>query len=175
MATATITPDQDVVLAEIFIAAPPERVFRAITNVDEMLCWWGQSATYRVTECKADLRPGGKWSSVGVRSDGTTFRVEGEYLEVDPPRLVVYTWIASWSGTLQTTVRFELISQPVHNLRSRGPQKIGTGTLVKIHHSGFAGHAKAADDHRQGWIRVLGWMQAFVEKGETVDTRAQTI
>jgi uncharacterized protein YndB with AHSA1/START domain len=32
MATASITPDQDAVTAEIFVAAPPERVFQAITD-----------------------------------------------------------------------------------------------------------------------------------------------
>src|SRR5512133_2377043 len=32
MATVGITPDQDAVTAEIFIAAPPERVFQAITD-----------------------------------------------------------------------------------------------------------------------------------------------
>jgi hypothetical protein len=58
-------------------------------------------------------------------------------------------------------------------LQHRGPQKVGTGTLVKIHHSGFAGHPDAAKGHSQGWTRVLGWMQAFVETGETVDTRKQ--
>jgi uncharacterized protein YndB with AHSA1/START domain len=171
MATATISPDQDVVQAEIFIAAPPERVFHAITDPSQMPKWWGQSTTYRLTECKADLRPGGLWSSVGIRPDGSTFRVEGEYLEVDPPRRLVHTWVASWSGTLKTKVRWELAPQSVHGLQSRGPQRVGTGTLVKIHHSGFAGEAKAADDHRQGWIRVLGWMQAFVEKGETIENR----
>ena len=30
MATATITPDQNAVIAEVFIAAPPARVFQAI-------------------------------------------------------------------------------------------------------------------------------------------------
>jgi uncharacterized protein YndB with AHSA1/START domain len=29
MATVAVTPDQDVVVAEIFIAAPPARVFEA--------------------------------------------------------------------------------------------------------------------------------------------------
>lgn len=32
MATATISPDQNAVLAEIFIAAPPSRVFQAISD-----------------------------------------------------------------------------------------------------------------------------------------------
>jgi hypothetical protein len=42
---------------------------------------------------------------------------------------------------------------------------------VKIKHSGFAGNIAAAQSHSQGWIRVLSWMQAFVEKGVTVETR----
>jgi len=92
MATVAITPDQDVVTAEIFIAAPPARVFEAITDPNQMPKWWGQKDIYRITEWKADLRPGGKWSSVGVSVDGTSFRVEGEYLEVHPPRLLVHTW-----------------------------------------------------------------------------------
>jgi|GEM_PF-1591048 uncharacterized protein YndB with AHSA1/START domain len=42
MATISISPDQDTVLAEIHIAAPPERVFQAITDPRQMLLWWGQ-------------------------------------------------------------------------------------------------------------------------------------
>ena len=57
MATATITPDQDTVLAEIFIAAPPERVFEAITDPSQLAKWWGASGLYRLTETAADLRP----------------------------------------------------------------------------------------------------------------------
>jgi uncharacterized protein YndB with AHSA1/START domain len=168
MATATITPDQDVIRAEIFIAAPPERVFQALTDPNQMPKWWGQPDMYRITECKAELRPGGKWSSVGVGADGSSFRIDGEYL----PRLLVYTWISSFAGQLKTTVRWELEPREVHGLQHRGPQKMGTGTMVRLHHSGFAGHPDALKGHHQGWIRVLGWMQAFVEKGETADTRS---
>src|SRR5882724_5801004 len=107
MATSAVTPDQDAVIAEVFIAAPPERVFRAITDPNQMPLWWGQQGMYRVTEWKGDLRPGGKWSSVGVSGDGTSFTVDGEYLEIDPPRLLVHTWIASWRGSIKTVVRWE--------------------------------------------------------------------
>jgi hypothetical protein len=48
---------------------------------------------------------------------------------------------------------------------------MGTGTMVKLRHTGFAGEPKAALGHSEGWKRVLDWMQAFVEKGETVDSR----
>jgi uncharacterized protein YndB with AHSA1/START domain len=170
MATVAITPDQDTIEAEIFVAAPPERVFQALTDPNQMPRWWGQRGMYRVTEWKNDLRPGGKWSSVGVGADGTSFRIDGEYLEIDPPRRLVHTWISSHSGPLQTVVRWELEPREVHSLQ-RGPSRVGTGTMVKLWHQGFAGNPKAAADHGNGWKRVLGWMQAFVEGDETVDTR----
>ena len=97
--------------------------------------------------------------------------MEGEYLEIDPPRLLVHTWIASYSPALKTVVRWELEARGVHNLHHTGPKKAGTGTFVKIRHDGFAGNIAQAKGHGDGWIRVLGWMQAFVEQGKTIDTR----
>jgi len=171
MATATITPDQNAVIAEIFIAAPPARVFEAITDPEQTARWWGQSDLYRITEWKGDVRPGGKWSSVGVGADGTAFRVEGEYLEVDPPRLLVHTWIGSYGGSLKTIVRWELEPTDIHGLHPGGPRKAGTGTLVRVSQEGFAGAPAAASGHAEGWKRVLGWLHGFVEEGATVDTR----
>src|SRR5678816_4341717 len=50
MATVAITPDQDAVVAEIFVAAPPSRVFEAITDPKQVPQWWGQQGMYRITE-----------------------------------------------------------------------------------------------------------------------------
>ena len=174
MATTSITPDQDAVLGKIFIAAPPARVFEAITDPTQMPKWWGQGGLYRVTESKIDLRPGGKWSSVGVGADGKSFRVEGEYVEIDPPRLLVHTWLPSFSHPLKTVVRWELEPHTVHSLHPGGPRKTGNGTLVKLRHEGFAGAPAAAKDHSEGWKRVFGWLQAYVENGETIDTRGRS-
>ena len=172
MATLIITPDQDAIVGELFIAAPPERVFQAITDPNQMPLWWGQPNMYRVTECTADLRPGGRWSSTGVGVDGKSFVVAGEYIEIDPPRLIVLTWEPSFAAhPIKTVLRWELEPHTVHGLQHKGPQKVGTGTLVKIHHSGFAGHPETCKNHTQGWTMVLGWMQAFAEQGETIDTR----
>lgn len=171
MATASVTPDQNTVLAEIFIAAPPERVFQAITDPAQMSQWWGQNQLYRITEGSADVRVGGRWSSSGVGKDGTKFSVEGEYLEIDPPRRLVHTWLPSYRAGLKTVVYWELEPQPVHGLHSTGPRKAGTGTMLKLRHEGFATDVKAAADHGEGWKRVLGWLTAYVERGETVDSR----
>jgi uncharacterized protein YndB with AHSA1/START domain len=172
MATATITPDQDTVIAEIFIAAPPERVFQAITDPAQLSQWWGQSNVYRIVERSADLRVGGKWSSAGVGADGTKFTVEGEYLEIDPPRRLVHTWIPSYRGGLKTVVSWDLEPQAVHGLHPSGPRKAGTGTRVRLRHEGFAGDAKSAAEHGEGWKRVFDWLAAYLERGETVDTRS---
>jgi uncharacterized protein YndB with AHSA1/START domain len=158
MATIAITPDQDTILGEIFIAAPPSRVFQALTDPQQMPQWWGQKEMYRVTKFEADVRAGGKWRSSGVSAKGEKFEVGGEYLEVDPPRRLVQTWNADWSHPLTTRLCWEL-------------QEQNSGTLVKITHSGFAGHAAAAQDHASGWRRVLSWLEAYVGQGQTIETR----
>jgi uncharacterized protein YndB with AHSA1/START domain len=159
MATSKVSPDQDSIHVEVHIAAPPERVFQAVTDPRQLMQWWGQRGLYHHLDWKGDIRPGGQWRSDWVSDiNGAPYHVSGEYVEVDPPRLVSYTWVASWSGPLKTLVRWEL--EPVDG-----------GTLVHVRHSGFAGAAEAAQNHYQGWQRVIAWMQAFVEKGETVETR----
>ena len=171
MATAQITPDNDTVVVEVFVAAPPARVFEAISDPKQTAQWWGQKGLYRVTESHSDVRLGGKWSTSGVGDDGTKFMVQGEYLEVDPPRLLVHTWNPSYKSLPETVVRWELEPHPMHGLQAHGPQRVGTGTLVRIRHSGFAGNVEQCKGHGDGWARVLGWMRAFVEEGTTVETR----
>jgi uncharacterized protein YndB with AHSA1/START domain len=159
MATIAITPDQDAVALEILISAPPERVFQALTDPRQLLQWWGQQGMYHGTKWTTDVRPGGQWRSEGVNeTDGSPFHVGGEYLEVDPPRTLVYTWIASWTGSLKTVVRWTL-------------EPCAEGTRVQLRHDGFAKQPGAVRDHALGWQRVTGWMKEFVEKGTTVADR----
>jgi uncharacterized protein YndB with AHSA1/START domain len=171
MATATLTTDNDVVMAEIFIAAPPARVFEAITDLKQRAQWWGMKGLFRVTDSSCDLRPGGKWYEVGTTDDGRNFRLEGEYLEIDPPRLLVHTRTADFVGDFNTIVRWELEPHEVHGLHDSGTHRIGTGTMVRVRHSGFAGHLEQAKSHQNGWGPSLGWLKDFVEKGETFEMR----
>ncbi len=153
----SVISDPDTIVSEIRIAAPPVRVFQALVDPAQVPQWWGQTGIYRCMEFHADLRVGGTWRSAGVGPDGGTFEVTGEYLTVDPPRLLIYTWVASWTGAVQTTVRWELT--PTQE-----------GTLLRIRHSGLAAHPELAQSYR-GWPRMLRWLQAFLERGETVASR----
>jgi uncharacterized protein YndB with AHSA1/START domain len=155
MATSKVTPDADEIVSEIHIAAPPERVFQALIDPAQVLQWWGQQGVYRCTKFHADLRVGGEWRTEGIGQDGHRFAATGEYLEVDRPRLLVYSWVASWTGDVKTTVRWEL-------------EPANPGTLVRIRHSGLAAHPEVAQSYK-GWPRMLGWLRDFLDSGETVD------
>ena len=157
MATSKTTPNTDEIVSEISISAPSEAVFQAITDPAQVVRWWGQTGIYRCTEFQSDLRVGGKWRSAGAAPEGRSFEAKGEYLQIDPPRLLVHTWTASWTGELQTVVRWEL-------------EATKQGTLVRIRHAGLAAHPELAQSY-SGWPRMLGWLQALLERGETVDDR----
>ena len=160
MVTTSIVNNGDAIVSEIYIAAPPERVFQALVDPELVVKWWGgqgAAQSFRCTDFRCDVRAGGKWRSAGVDGQGRPFAATGEYVEVDPPRLLVQTWLASWTAQVKTTVRWELLPA-------------GTGTRVRHQHSGLAVDSEVAKSFR-GWGAILGWLQAFVEKGETVEDR----
>jgi len=142
--------DGGVIKAEIDLAVPPERVFRSLTDANELASWWGADEMYRTKDWAIDLRPGGKWSTRTVAADGSESTVDGEYIEVDPPRRLVFTWRPSWDDYAVTTIEYEL-------------QPIASGTRLLVTHSGFGDRATAAAGTGEGWKRVLEWLGEFVE------------
>ncbi len=135
------------VLAVVEIDVPPERVFRALTDPDELIQWWGSPDTYQLTEATSDLRVGGKWRTDGRGATGP-FSVTGEYLEIDPPRKLVQTWRPSWDGDNPTTIHYLL-------------DAIESGTRVTVRHEGFGDRTASCDSHSRGWERVLDWLARF--------------
>ena len=88
MANKAVVPEQDTVVIEIEIAAPPERVFQALTDVKQLEQWW-RSPICETTSWKMDPRPGGKWgfeTTPGSQSvNGVNeYKCRGEILEYMP-------------------------------------------------------------------------------------------
>lgn len=54
-----ITTD-DAVIAEIEIAAPPERVFKALTDEKQLFTWWGCEPPVDLSQFTMDARKGGR-------------------------------------------------------------------------------------------------------------------
>jgi uncharacterized protein YndB with AHSA1/START domain len=152
-----ITPDNDAVVGEIHIAAPAERIFKALTDEKQLIRWF-TDASCPVKFWKMDARPGGSYQFVTekgtiVVNNISEFECHGEILELDPPRLLVYTWIANWheDKSRATVVRWELTPD-------------GAGTRVKVTHSGLAQEAVARKDYAGGWLGALDALKQFSEK-----------
>ncbi len=138
-----------VVLATVEIEAPPERVFRALTDPNEVVAWWGSAETYRTEEWSADVRVGGRWQGRGRSADGKPYSVGGEFVEVDPPRRLVQTWNYDWEGGQSTVLAYKL-------------EPIDGGTRLTVRHTGFGDRRESCRSHGDGWEMVLGWLKAYV-------------
>jgi uncharacterized protein YndB with AHSA1/START domain len=123
---------------EIEIAAAPETVWEFLVDPDKARRWWGTSVF-------VDLRPEGRYRV--ELSRGRT--VVGEFVELDPPRRLVYSfgWEAG-SGDLaslvppgSSTVEIELIPR-------------AGGTTLRIVHRDLP-DAESLGSHGGGWDHYL--------------------
>src|SRR5260370_17370637 len=73
--------DDDVVEVSLYIAAQPETVFPYFTDPGRYIQWMGSDATLQPV-------PGGAYHV--YMQDGV--EAVGEFVEIDPPRRVVFTW-----------------------------------------------------------------------------------
>src|SRR5437667_238188 len=92
------TSTGDTIVQEVTIKAPAERIFKALTNPQERVRWWGAEGRFQVTYMESDLRPGGKWMMRGIGIGGKPFIVSGGYSEIDRPRLLAFTWLPDWQA-----------------------------------------------------------------------------
>jgi uncharacterized protein YndB with AHSA1/START domain len=118
---------------EVTIAARPDTVWKLLVDPAEQSRWWG-------TPLDFDARPGGP------------FRVEvvpghiarGEFVEVDAPRRLVYTW--GWEGDGSV--------QPGSSTIEIGLAEAGDGTKLTFVHSGLPS-GEACASHAHGWDNYL--------------------
>ena len=118
---------------EIWIDATPEKVFPYLVEPELLTKWIGD-------ESWNDPRPGGlfrlKFDSENV--------VRGEFVEVDPPRRVVYSWGSEQRESLpagSTMVAFDL--EPENG-----------GTRVHLRHSDLPTENEV-EQHTKGWDYFL--------------------
>jgi uncharacterized protein YndB with AHSA1/START domain len=128
------------------IRASPERLFAAWTEAERLVSWWGP-ANVACPAAEIDLRVGGRYRIANTMPDGSTLWIAGEFLQIERPRLLVYSWRLEPEDTAteRVTVRFE----------SRGD-----ATDVIVSHEHIA-DATTRDQHRLGWEGCLDGLQAY--------------
>ncbi len=156
MPAVTVTPDLDAVMAEVDIAAPPSRVFKALTDAGELMQWFSGDESCPAKHWEMDAREGGSYSYAtkqgGAVNGVRELKCYGEILEFDPPHRLAYTWVGNWhvDKLRKTVVRWELTPT-------------ATGTHVKVTHSGLAQEQAAREGYRGGWPGVITNLKRFVE------------
>jgi uncharacterized protein YndB with AHSA1/START domain len=118
------------IVHEVTYPHPPERVWRALVDAEEMASWLMPNDDFvpRV----------GQHFTLSCDSHGL---VNAEVLEIDPPRLLRCRWVGSFGATVVT---FEL-------------SPTAAGTRVRLEHRGWRpGDSADRDAFDSGWARMLG-------------------
>ena len=133
----------------ITVKASREKVFKALTDADELMRWFP-------SQVKSDPRPGGafryEWKFQDESQNGLQ---EGQYLEVEEYEKIRYPWEA---GPLATEVVFEL-------------SETGDGTQVDLRHSGWKSDAEFEEIrelHDRVWGGYLNNLKLYLEEGGDV-------
>ncbi|MBM4416124.1 MAG: polyketide cyclase [Chloroflexi bacterium] len=153
-------PERDLVLERV-IDVPPERVWRAWTEPEQLRQWFTPAPW---STAAVDLRPGGIFSVVMCNPEGEEVpQGTGCYLEVVPNRRLV------WTGALGAGFR--------PNKRAEGDLLFTAVISMEPHGSGtkytaYVIHEDAADAQRHaemgfhdGWGAALDQLMALVRAG----------
>lgn len=84
------TQNIDALIITRIFDAPREMVWKAWTEPETFMKWWGQK-DYTSTVCNLDLRVNGSYHSNMVSSDGKVFWSKGTYLELIPNEHILCT------------------------------------------------------------------------------------
>jgi uncharacterized protein YndB with AHSA1/START domain len=131
--------------------SPREEVFEAWTSPEVMRRWFAAGHDWTTPTVEVDLRPGGHVRVSMAETGGEPVHMfEGTYLEVEPPKRIVFTveWQGEDADGVASTVTVEF--------RERDGR-----TTVVLTQTGLASE-ESRDDHEDGWAKCLANLEARV-------------
>lgn len=145
-------------LYEIFIAAPPERVWQALIDPDFTRRY------FHGTVFESEFTPGEPYRN--MLPDGTV-AVDGIIEEFDPPSRLVLTWHVRYDAALEA----EAPGRVEWNLRPANEE--ATATRVTLRHGDLASSPLTWEHVRVGWVEIIDGLKTLLETGSpmpSVDT-----
>jgi uncharacterized protein YndB with AHSA1/START domain len=134
---------------ECTLDAPPEEVFRMLTDSTELVKWWGPHG-FTIPAAELNLTEGGRYRFSMRPPHGEPFHLSGEFLEIDAPWRLVYTfrWEEPTPADRETVVDLALGST-------------GEATRLVLSQGPFLTEERLAL-HRTGWTESFDKLQAVL-------------
>lgn len=134
----------DRVVVQRLVNAPVDEVFAAWTDAGSLATWMSPNGR---AEVEADVRVGGRFRVVML---GEQMQIEhtGEYLHLEPPRKLSFTWRSAYTGEGASVVTVTLRAQ-------------GDVTLLVLVHERLPEDTAAS--HETGWTSILANLASKVE------------
>jgi len=132
------------------VDSPRERIFNLLTEPAELAKWWGPH-DFTTPEVELDLSVGGGYRFTMQPPEGEAFHLSGEFIEIDPPTRLVYTfrWDEPDPDDRETVVVLSLAA-------------VGGATEVSLSQGEFATDERLAL-HRSGWADSLEKLGKVIE------------
>ena len=131
------------------IAVPREQVFEAWLDSESLAQWMRPGDTTMAT-VTVDPRVGGGFRIVMDGPSHGAVEHHGEYLAIEPPSLLSFTWISRPTEHKVTVVTIEF------HERDAGTELVLTHRAVP---------AKAVEGHRKGWTDAVRLLDEFLTRG----------
>jgi len=127
-----------------------DRVWAAWTEVERFTKWFG-SHGWKCAGAVLDNRVGGERSMQLKDPEGNDVRVYGQYIDIDPPSMMSFTWNVDGPGRhlRDTIVTIEFRELPGGTELTVTHEKIPTDQLCQ--------------EHREGWIANLDLVGEYLE------------
>lgn len=138
---------RDPIVVERELPAPPREAFAAWGDPESLALWMCPEEGMRPASVDVDFRVGGRFRIV-MHGD-RDYAHHGEYLEIDPPHRLVFTWISEFAPEQERRTRVSVAFEPVGRDRTRC-------TLV---HDELP-ESPTYDGHPRGWRRILELLAA---------------
>lgn len=145
----------DPIIVEGYIAATPNAVFRAWTDPEIVMKWFGPQPR-SLLSADIDLQVGGAWRFVMREDDDGSMGFKGEYLVIDCDRRLVMKW-SKFTAPSRGSSEAPPLSQVDITLSAKG-----AGTDIRIVHS-----AIADKDTRIGF--TSGWEHGIRNLRDMID------
>jgi uncharacterized protein YndB with AHSA1/START domain len=132
------------------VQASRARIFRALTQPEELAAWWGPQG-FTIPAVDLDLRVGGRYRFTMQPPDGEPFHLSGEFLAIEAPSRLAYSfrWEEPDPDDRTTVVTLSLL-------------EVGQATELSLRQGGFATEARLAL-HRDGWTDSFAKLRELLE------------